>query len=228
MTASTARAAAGSGGEGAAPSTTAPSVTSPPLVPTPPVLDNARRAALAAAGRHPAASTRLTLEWLESQLQDAARSPGVALDMLIRGLEGRAAEVRPARCISALVLLAAADALVATAKLPVPPVEAMMWGLVREPHEGLNLLAVTSDGRRFLSALSLGSRWSRPNLHVHEGRDACAEAVAATAALEDDGYRLLARPTMTNVPDVDGGSLAAVVRGALSAGLPAPYRWPIS
>lgn len=191
------------------------------------VLRRARRAAYETGGTTPAASTVATLRWLDDELLRVARPSAPSLFELVRDLEARARVVPPSRCVSSLVLLAAADAVVEAQWSSAPTTEATMWVMARGSHEGLDIMAVTADGRRFLSAPALGRRWARPKLYVDVADDACEAATDHTRTLEDLGYGLLGPPRMVEILDVDGGSLVALVRSSIRAGWPAPHGWPI-
>lgn len=100
-----------------------------------------------------------------------------------------------------------------------------MWVMVHRTYDGMNVFAVTSDGR-FLAAYALGERHSRPRLVVEVVADAHGAAVARTRTMEEDGYTLWGAPTPTRLLALSVGSVADLVRAAVEAGWPCPDGWP--
>ena len=186
----------------------------------------ARTAAREAAGTRPTPSTTSTLDWIDTRVAAACAAAGPTLDALVAELEGRAAVLNPSRSRSVAALLAAAQALVTGAAPTCPAVPATLWVMVHDSYDGQNLFAVTGDGRRFMSAYSLGDRRHRPKLRVDDSVDANSAAVETTRQMELDGYALLGRPARGRLVDVGRGSLAALVLACTAAGWPPPDRWP--
>ena len=188
------------------------------------VVDAARRAARDAAGPRPTPSTLETLAWLETSLEGAAAPRGPGFEDLLRAVEECAGAVNPARSRSVAVLLAAAAAMVAEAMPSARTVAATVWVMVHRTYGGMNVFAVTSDGR-FLAAYALGERHSRPRLVV-DAVSAHGAAVARTRSMEEYGYSLWGVPAPARLLDVGVGSVADLVRAAVGAGWPRPDGWP--